>query len=60
MKSIFKILTILTNLTKEKKKEAKKKRKITIATVTFYFESTGESDQELTYLHCHSELVIFN
>ena len=41
MKSIFKILTIQTNLTKEKKKEAKKKRKITTATVTFYFESTG-------------------
>jgi len=42
MISIFKILTILTNLTKEKKKEAKKKRKISTATVTFYFESTGE------------------
>jgi len=41
MKNIFKILTLLTNLTKEKKKEAKKKRKFTTATVTFYFESTG-------------------
>jgi len=41
MKTIIKILTILTLLTKEKKKVAKKKRKVTAAMVTFNYDVTG-------------------
>ena len=41
MKTIMKILTILTLLTKEKKKVAKKKRKVTAAMVTFNYDVTG-------------------